>query len=223
MAEALPSGLQPASGLAIWTRFVNLLLEAVEIVAAILLMVDLLVVMGSVLFRFLFSAPLVWSDDVARMLLLAVIFLGAAAALARGENAGVSFFVDRLQTTGARTGGRDGRPDDPVGGRRAVLVQPAVADPDRRADRWRRRAAGVVLCADVLRRGCNVRVRHTMASGGTARRIFWPASWSSSSSQRRGWAAPVTRRTCCRPCPSRWAWCSSSAWSRDCRSRSCWH
>ncbi len=97
MAEALPGGLRPASGLAIWTRSVNALLDAVEVLAAALLMTDLLVVMGSVLFRFLFSAPLVWSDDVARMLLLAVIFLGAAAALARGENAGVSFFVDRLQ------------------------------------------------------------------------------------------------------------------------------
>jgi tripartite ATP-independent transporter DctM subunit len=51
---------------------------------------------GSVLGRSLFDAPLVWSDDVARMLLLAVTFLGAAAALARGDNAGVTFFVDRL-------------------------------------------------------------------------------------------------------------------------------
>jgi tripartite ATP-independent transporter DctM subunit len=97
MAEALPSGLRPAAGLAIWTRSVTALLDAVEILAAALLMADLVVVMGSVLFRFLFSAPLVWSDDVARMLLLAVIFLGAAAALARGENAGVNFFVDRLR------------------------------------------------------------------------------------------------------------------------------
>lgn len=60
-------------------------------------MADLLVVVGSVLVRFLFAAPVVWSDDVARMLLLAVIFLGAAAALARGENAGVVFFVERLR------------------------------------------------------------------------------------------------------------------------------
>ncbi len=37
-----------------------------------------------------------WSDDIARSLLLALSFLGAAAALARGENAGVTFFVDRL-------------------------------------------------------------------------------------------------------------------------------
>lgn len=61
-----------------------------------LLVADLLVVVGSVLGRHLLAAPLVWSDDVARTLLLAVTFLGAAAALARGENAGVTFFVDRL-------------------------------------------------------------------------------------------------------------------------------
>jgi len=61
-----------------------------------LLVADLAVVMGSVLGRFFFDAPMVWSDDVARMLLLAVTFLGAAAALAHGDNAGVTFFVDRL-------------------------------------------------------------------------------------------------------------------------------
>ena len=97
MAEALPHGLRPVPGRALWTRSVHLLLTTVETLAAALLMADLLVVMGSVLVRFLFSAPLVWSDDVARLLLLAVIFLGAAAALAHGENAGVLFFVDRLK------------------------------------------------------------------------------------------------------------------------------
>ncbi len=64
--------------------------------AALLLAADLLVVGASVLGRHFLDAPLVWSDDVARALLLAVTFLGAAAALARGENAGVTFFVDRL-------------------------------------------------------------------------------------------------------------------------------
>src|SRR5258708_10593428 len=56
-----------------------------------------MVVVGSVVVRFLFAAPVVWGDDVRRLLLLAVIFLGAAAALAGGENAGVVFFVERLQ------------------------------------------------------------------------------------------------------------------------------
>ena len=83
-------------------RVVQVLLSAVEIIAATLLLADLLVVIGSVMVRFLFSAPVVWSDDVARLLLLAVVFMGAAAALARGENAGVSFFVERLPSTPRR-------------------------------------------------------------------------------------------------------------------------
>ena len=80
----------------IWQRLVHGLLVAIEVAAATLLAVDLLVVVVSVLGRYFFNAPMVWSDDVARMLLLAVTFLGAAAALAHGDNAGVTFFVDRL-------------------------------------------------------------------------------------------------------------------------------
>jgi tripartite ATP-independent transporter DctM subunit len=80
----------------VWRHFLRWLLIAVEASAAFLLVADLLVVGASVLGRHFLAAPLVWSDDVARALLLAVTFLGAAAALARGENAGVTFFVDRL-------------------------------------------------------------------------------------------------------------------------------
>jgi tripartite ATP-independent transporter DctM subunit len=75
---------------------VRRLRQLVEVAAALLLVADLAVVICSVLSRFMFHDPLVWSDDVARALLLAVSFFGAAAALARGENAGVTFFVDRL-------------------------------------------------------------------------------------------------------------------------------
>jgi tripartite ATP-independent transporter DctM subunit len=79
-----------------WQRLLRGLLVTIETTAAALLVADLAVVMGSVLGRFFFDSPMVWSDDVARMLLLAVTFLGAAAALAHGDNAGVTFFVDRL-------------------------------------------------------------------------------------------------------------------------------
>lgn len=81
---------------AAWQGLLRLLLTIVEAAAAILLVVDLAVVAGSVIGRHLLDAPLVWSDDIARTLLLAVTFLGAAAALAHGDNAGVTFFVDRL-------------------------------------------------------------------------------------------------------------------------------
>jgi tripartite ATP-independent transporter DctM subunit len=81
---------------AAWRSLLYWVRTAVEVLAALLLAADLVVVGMSVLGRHFLDAPLVWSDDVARALLLAVTFLGAAAALARGENAGVTFFVDRL-------------------------------------------------------------------------------------------------------------------------------
>lgn len=75
---------------------INLLLRVSDAVAAILLAADLVVVCVSVLLRFLFNAPVEWSDDVARGLMVGSAFFGAASALARGENVGVSFFRDML-------------------------------------------------------------------------------------------------------------------------------
>ncbi|SHK00927.1 TRAP transporter, DctM subunit [Bradyrhizobium lablabi] len=77
-------------------RIIAALLAASDAIAAILLAADLLVVVGSVLLRFLFNAPVEWADDVARGLMVGSSFFGAASALARSENAGVAFFIDRL-------------------------------------------------------------------------------------------------------------------------------
>src|SRR5262249_9481610 len=75
---------------------IRLLLILTDTIAALLLAADLLVVCGSVLLRFLFNAPVEWSDDVARGLMVGSSFFGAASALERGENAGVVFVVERL-------------------------------------------------------------------------------------------------------------------------------
>src|SRR5437868_14005121 len=72
------------------------LLALSDAIAAMLLAADLLVVCGSVLLRSLFNAPVEWADDVARGLMVGSSFFGAASALARAENAGVVFFIDRL-------------------------------------------------------------------------------------------------------------------------------
>ena len=72
------------------------LLVVSDAIAAILLAADLVVVCVSVLARFLFNAPVEWSDDVARGLMVGSSFFGAASALARSENLGVAFFVDML-------------------------------------------------------------------------------------------------------------------------------
>src|SRR5450631_1682967 len=89
MSGAAPS---PSGG----HRITVALLAISDATAAILLAADLLVVCGSVLLRSLFNAPVEWADDVARGLMVGSSFFGAASALARGENVGVAFFVDKL-------------------------------------------------------------------------------------------------------------------------------
>jgi tripartite ATP-independent transporter DctM subunit len=74
------------------------LLAVSDAIAAILLAADLLVVCVSVILRYWFNAPVEWSDDVARGLMVGSSFFGAASALARAENPGVAFFIDRLPT-----------------------------------------------------------------------------------------------------------------------------
>ena len=91
-AAASPNSLSRAAdgGLAV-------LLRLVDAVAAILLAADLIGVSLSVYYRYVLAAPIEWADDVARGLMVALSFFGAAGALARGENAGVDFFVQRLK------------------------------------------------------------------------------------------------------------------------------
>src|SRR5438034_4301579 len=83
-------------------RITASLLAVSDAVAAILLASDLLVVCSSVLLRSLFNAPVEWADDVARGLMVGSSFFGAASALARSENLGVAFFVDRLPAASRR-------------------------------------------------------------------------------------------------------------------------
>ena len=72
------------------------LLVLVDAIAGILLAADLIVVLLSVFYRYVLAAPIEWADDVARGLMVAMSFFGAASALARNENAGVAFFVEKL-------------------------------------------------------------------------------------------------------------------------------
>src|SRR5215831_2824744 len=78
-------------------RMTASLLAVSDVIAAVLLAADLLVVVTSVLLRFLFNAPVEWADDVARGLMVGSSFFGAASALARSENLGVAFFIDMLR------------------------------------------------------------------------------------------------------------------------------
>ncbi len=77
-------------------RVTDALLPVTDTLAASLLAADLAVVIYSVLARSLFNAPVELADDIARGLMVASTFFGAASALARGENPGVIFFRSLL-------------------------------------------------------------------------------------------------------------------------------
>jgi tripartite ATP-independent transporter DctM subunit len=74
------------------------LLFTVDATAGLLLAADLVVVCLSVLYRYALNDPIEWADDVARGLMVALSFFGAAGALARGDNVGIAFFADKLPT-----------------------------------------------------------------------------------------------------------------------------
>ena len=78
------------------------LLQLTDWVAAATLAADFVVVIGSVVARSTFNAPVEWADDVARGLMVASSFFGAASALARSENPGVEFFAAMLPKNGRR-------------------------------------------------------------------------------------------------------------------------
>jgi tripartite ATP-independent transporter DctM subunit len=113
----MPDAAPEASGR---HRIMAALLTLSDAIAAIMLASDLLVVCGSVLLRYLFNAPVEWSDDVARGLMVGSSFFGAASAVARAENLGVAFFVNRLPAKVRRV-------VDAVGGVLVVVIAGYVA------------------------------------------------------------------------------------------------
>ncbi len=61
----------------------------VEAFAAAVLAVDVLVVFTSVIYRYFLHDPLEWSEEVARALMVTLVFIGAAAALGRARHVGM--------------------------------------------------------------------------------------------------------------------------------------
>lgn len=71
-------------------------IRAIEAIAATLVVVEVAVLSGGVISRYVFNAPLIWSDDLARFLFLWLSMLGAVVALHRGEHMRLSVFVARV-------------------------------------------------------------------------------------------------------------------------------
>lgn len=60
--------------------------RAVEVVAALIVVVEIAVLFSGVVSRYVFHSPLVWSDELASILFLWLSMLGAVVALRRGEH-----------------------------------------------------------------------------------------------------------------------------------------
>jgi len=73
---------------------------AVEIVTALLVLVEIFVLLAGVTSRYFFHTPIIWSDEVAGILFLWLAMLGAVVALRRGENMRMTALV--AKTSGSK-------------------------------------------------------------------------------------------------------------------------
>jgi tripartite ATP-independent transporter DctM subunit len=70
---------------------------AVEAMAALLVLAEICVLFAGVVSRYVFHAPLVWSDELASILFLWLSMLGAVVALRRGEHMRMTALVQKVQ------------------------------------------------------------------------------------------------------------------------------
>jgi tripartite ATP-independent transporter DctM subunit len=73
-------------------RWLAWLMRMTEYVAGVVLAVDVLVVFVSVVFRYFLHEPFDWAEEIARALMIVLVFFGAATVLARSQHVGVDLF-----------------------------------------------------------------------------------------------------------------------------------
>lgn len=69
----------------------------VQTLAAVLVVTEIVVLLAGVLARFIFHAPIVWSDELASILFLWLAMFGAVVALRRGEHMRMTALVGKLR------------------------------------------------------------------------------------------------------------------------------
>ena len=72
------------------------LTRAIEYLSATVLAADVIVVFLSVVWRYVLHSPVDWAEEVARALMLVLVFFGAASVLARSQHVGVDLFRQML-------------------------------------------------------------------------------------------------------------------------------
>src|SRR3954452_18339064 len=93
VAEELPAGSRRH-----WAaRVSSVFARVVEIPAALLVVAEIIVLLAGILARYVFHAPIVWSDELAGMLFLWLAMLGSVIAFQRGEHMRMTAIVGMLQ------------------------------------------------------------------------------------------------------------------------------
>lgn len=72
------------------------LVKMTAILGGISLFINVIVVFSSVIFRYAFHAPLEWAEEVARALMIALVFFGVATSSGRGGHIGIDLFLGLL-------------------------------------------------------------------------------------------------------------------------------
>src|SRR4051812_42015319 len=73
-------------------RWLAWLMRVTEYAAGVVLAVDVLVVFASVVFRYFLHDPVDWAEEIARALMIVLVFFGAATVLARSQHVGIDLF-----------------------------------------------------------------------------------------------------------------------------------
>src|ERR687886_1452803 len=91
-ALALPTGSRRRFAAQVSSVFARL----VEVPAALLVVAEIIVLLAGILARYVFHAPIVWSDELAGMLFLWLAMLGSVIAFQRGEHMRMTAVVGML-------------------------------------------------------------------------------------------------------------------------------
>ncbi len=78
------------------SKVLSALLKVATFAVIAISVVMVLVTLAQVIFRYVISAPLPWSEEMARYCFVWIVFLGGAIGFSRGIHLGVDLFVNRL-------------------------------------------------------------------------------------------------------------------------------
>lgn len=80
-------------------RFLNSLFKGVEILMAAFLAIMILLVFMNVVLRYLFSSGFAWSEEIARLCFIYLVYLGTIGAFRENRHLGVEVILSRLPGT----------------------------------------------------------------------------------------------------------------------------